>query len=380
MIIRLKNSNQIDVKGTGCRSNALYTYHHEQLGNTVTQFLADLLSLDSEGNLLYDGNPIDCTEFDAVLKRTTTGDNVKETETTGYQQIFEDAGCIPDNPAASQLISQDKIKTREVLTSAGIPMPLGTPYKSKENLKGLQSFLYKIDSVQTTKGVNQEIYPAYVLKNKSGTHGTGLEMFYSNEKSQLEEKIKESISKGEELKVEEYIVPELINGINVTSKEEKAAAHRRIVMSKDENGEYKLIGQIVLQREGAWVSNSGNDEGVGYSRNGEEYPIPQVLESDLAEAAKAMGLNHFGADVIIEKGGKEKYYILELNDSMGISGTYLELQSTAKKFAQCFTARAKKQLFLKGMQTATNTGDKKETKKRTNQNQNGADKKMRMYP
>ena len=42
---------------------------------------------------------------------------------------------------------------------------------------------------------------------------------------------------------------------------------------------------------------------------------------------------------------------------MGISGTYLEVQNTAKKFAQCFDARAKKQQLLKGMQTATNTGD-----------------------
>ena len=145
-----------------------------------------------------------------------------------------------------------------------------------------------------------KIYPAYVLKNKSGTHGTGLEMFNSNGKSQLEEKIKESISKGEELKVEEYIAPELI-GVKITSKEEKAAAHRRVVMSKDENGEYQLIGHIVLQRTGAWVSNSGYEEGVGCSYSGEEYPIPKGLIDDLTKAAKVMGLNHFGADVIIEK-------------------------------------------------------------------------------
>ena len=115
--------------------------------------------------MLYDGNPIDCTEFDAVLKRTTTGDSYKETQTTKYQKIFEDAGCISDNPAASQLISQDKIKTRKVLTSAGVPMPLGSVYQSKESIKGLKSFLDEIDTAQAAKKIDQNI-PCICIKKQ----------------------------------------------------------------------------------------------------------------------------------------------------------------------------------------------------------------------
>jgi glutathione synthase/RimK-type ligase-like ATP-grasp enzyme len=329
---------QIDEKGIlheGNRSCALYEYEHKKLHNRVTQYKIADIEIRGD-NLYYKNTPLDLSGFDAVVRRAWDGatNSLKSLEILRliekqYPQIY------PDNPSKGITITVDKTMMQHALETAGVPTPKTLVYHpgTTHSPALLQQDLHTL-AHSHTDDESSTTHPTFVLKQQHGTQGKTIQMFRLNKIDELIKAILSYIADNIAVVIQEYIapvIPPTITGI-------KAAAHYRIIMSATGTG-YNVIGGKQLARSNSWISNSHHSEGQLFETelNILEHTYIPVI-ANLCKIGNHTGMQQFGADVLIDKHGK--HYVLEINDSMGISGDMLESQQVPMHYAKSLHDRA----------------------------------------
>jgi glutathione synthase/RimK-type ligase-like ATP-grasp enzyme len=214
-------------------------------------------------------------------------------------------------------------------------------FTSENNHESLTS-----DKFNALKTLSDESFPVAVLKTQSGTHGNGIRFFYASEIEEAKSAIETMLNEGKNCILQSYIRPML------SKPTVMASAHYRIIMMRDEHSKYHFNGAIHFEREGTFISNSHHNMGELSKKPVLKDAIPEAVLESLALVAERIGANQFGADVIHGEDGQ--YYVLELNDCMGISGAILEQQQVAQKYAKSFSDRLKAQTY-RNTQTNENT-------------------------
>lgn len=254
----------------------------EELGVVVhTDNLANLEYFPGRNDLLISGR--DISEFDAVYFRligrkfeeaSLIVQYCREHRIKLVDNVYEKNGLVR-LPLAKSLESR-------MMIQAGIPFPK-TYFGRLKNIKKKAPEIFG--------------YP-FVMKRTTGRQGHGIH--YIRDESVLEEKIESLILK--EKKGERYVVQEII----------KASQRNRIFVVGDKAiaGITRPTGSRKLWQERDEGGNLPNAQRSNLD------PIPQE-DADLAvRAAKAVGVDVGGADILTEDETGKKY-ILEVNSAPG---------------------------------------------------------------
>jgi len=325
-----------NIKTTGNRSCALYAYYQKKSGNEVVQLKVSDVSIRDDV-LFYHGEPFDLKSFDGVVKRTWDGDK-NSFKALELLKHIEKAGLYPDNPSIAIEKTLKKDLMQLTLEEAGCPTPKTFIYKDKSEIKDdVEQNINQLLELYHSKNYPRD-FPAFVVKQQKGTHGNGIRMFMVDELAKMKDFMLQS---NHPILLQEYIRPTMD-----VACQKKSSAHYRIIIS-DNGTEHSMIGATMLARDGSWVSNFHHKEGVLLYEK--LIDIEQRLLSEiictLTTAGKHCGIRQFGADVII--GTDNKFYVLELNDGMQISGAMFEQQNTPQQYASAFTSRLKSFLSQK---------------------------------
>lgn len=320
----------------GNRSCALIQNEHQKIGNNLVQFKIEDCKVSLEGDFLYRGNKIDIQSFQGVVLRTWGDNQEQEKAINVLMPYLEKHGLYPDNSvdAIKNTISKKQMQAAIENAKANCPLTLVIE-QDKFDKSEFLLFVKQLQETHKKKSLDKS-YPAYVVKPDAGTHGNGVEMFFVGEEDKLYNYI-ESVSKKEICVLQEYVKP----AFSMIEKQENEAcsAHYRIIMSRQNDNSFTMIGGLFLQRTGSWVSNTHCPKGELHKRILSSKEVPQSLLETLAQIANNINLNQFGADVLIDDFGA--FYILELNDGMGISGPLLEKQQISTKYIQSHISRLK---------------------------------------
>jgi len=297
-----------------------------------------IAALASKSNAL---KPIPLSSIDGVMKRSWDG-GLNKNLGMQLQSQLENHGIYSDNHSAAQAVSNSKIDTYRALTDPKTNhgnlvdcVPKTFIFPAADKLSSLPKAIADLLAhAEENEYLDINKDPVMVLKFDEGTHGNAVSFFKANELDKLISEVKDNPFKPFVLQA--YVRPKVFQPID---DEKPFSSHYRIIVSNkgtDAMPNYQIIGGIHFQRNGAWCSNSHGTQGTLYKEPLGE--IPSELRSALFQAGKALGLNQFGADVIIDEGGQA--YILELNDGMGISGPILEEQGVAQQYVESFIQRA----------------------------------------
>lgn len=264
--------------------------------------------------------------YGGIIRRAWDG-KTNSHRSVAILEIAEQQGLYPLNPSSAAKITLDKTRQQEILEASAVPMPKSF---TLDSLEDIDNKLAQLQRIHEKKGL-PDSSPVFVLKNKNGTGGSGIEFYKLSESDALRGAVNIITQNGGTCVLQEYIKPQLITAVENPCN----SAHWRILMVRDGRNpeKYNVIGGIYFQREGSWVSNSSS--AVGKLSTAAKFDVPEDIISSLSKVAHSMGLNQFGADVMGN-------VILELNDSPGLSGKFLEQQEVAKKCAQAFAAAMQK--------------------------------------
>lgn len=300
------------------------------------------------GKLIHKNSDVDSVvnieAYGSVIKRSWDG-GINANHGTDLQRFLESKGLYADNPATAQDITHNRFKMQSVLESVkGLKTPATFTIRSSADIKPALSIL----KLKHEFKPNSANYPAFVVKGIQGTHGNGLLFYTMQERAELEAKL-ETATEENPIILQEFIKGTLISGVN-TGDSIKNAAHQRVIISRSgKDKPYEYIGGLYFQRNGAWISNSHAKEGTPHKRSLEQ-PDENNLEL-LGNAASEIGLNQAGIDVIKSVDGG--YYVLEYNDSMGVTGELLEKNGVTEKYVDSFLARAKEHYQNKNLDHKT---------------------------
>ncbi|MCC2646885.1 MAG: RimK-like ATP-grasp domain [Rickettsiaceae bacterium] len=319
------------LKHDGNRSVGLVDYYQTKLGNKITQIKVADCEIE-KSQLFVQGQKVNLALFDGVVKRTWDG-SINSLKGLEIIRLCERNSLLADNLAQAIEITLHKDRMQRALDECKVLTPVSFIYNSKNNIQKLSSDIKFLKQKFKNKKLKSD-YPAFVLKKKNGTHGNGVRFFKLEEEKELKDKVRHCILEGEIVILQEYIRPEIYN---IDINKEHSASHMRIIISIF-NNEYKVIGGLLLEREGSWVSNSHSEEGRSYIQSLKQDMLNKTIIDDLIKVASHIGMNQFGADVI-KSATDGKFYILELNDGMGISGVNLEALHVPEKYVESFNRR-----------------------------------------
>ncbi len=248
---------------------------------------------DGTGNLLIGdskGKPFKINSDDtAILTRRGV---VRSTFTRDIISKLEDHNFFVVNTLNSILACENKFTTSKILIDAGIPTPKMSIVESDES----------IDSAVKEIGGK---FPV-VLKMLSGSHGIGVSIVESlaSLKSVLQTLWK--IDPKLEVLIQEKIESEYDLRIHVLTKKFNSPT--------PEDTDSVLLGYMRRNRV-------KKDFRTNYSLGGtvEKTKLTPEQEKIAIEAAKAVGCNWCGVDLIVDKKTK-KNYVLEVNSSPGTQG------------------------------------------------------------
>jgi len=240
--------------------------HNEGLDVEV-HFEEDLeVMITPEGSVLSCNNRVaDLPDF--VLLRTYN---------FHLSSFFESKGIRTINSTESLMDCQDKWKTHELLSSAGLPMP-----KTLLNFNKEISF----DEVASKLG------SPFIIKNNYGSRGEGVYLIHNDEE------LKDSLSQFQS----GYIFQEFIN----TSYGKDVRVH--------------VIGGEVIA---CVLRSSDKDFRSNFSQGGNatSYEITEEIKQLSIDAAKAMNLEIAGIDLLF---GPEGIIICEINGIPGFRTVWL---------------------------------------------------------
>ena len=340
----------------GNRSCGLIDFEHRKLGNIVTQLTISNLIVRAE-KLFYTASgmehEIDVSDYAGVLLRTWGDEKQEKLALHKILPFLEKKGIYPDNPSDSILMTCSKREMQYAIDKAGVISPksfiVDSTYLS--DVVKLDRAVSQLGNIFQTKSLDATIYPAYVIKADFGTHGAGVRMFKQGEEKEMKDHISsviEGLASSKFCLMQEYVKPKF----TLSSEESSSAvyagvptarsAHYRVVMSRQIHNGFEMIGGIHFQRNGSWVSNSHCPVGTLFKEPLSPENLPQGLIQALTEVANQLQLNQFGADIIVDDDGQ--FYVLELNDGMGISGDILEHQAVPQKYIKSHTERILKSL------------------------------------
>lgn len=243
--------------------------------------------------LIYDKNdkkPMGISVDDTAIM--TRRGVVRSTYTRDAVSKLEDAGFFVVNTMDSILACENKYVTSKILQDAGIPVPKMAIIENEEN----------IDSAVKQCGGQFPI----VLKLLSGSQGIGVSIIESlaSLKSVLQTLWK--MDPKLEVLIQEKIDSEYDLRIHVLS--------RKFNSPKPEDTDAVLLGYMRRNRV-------KKDFRTNYSLGGtvEKTKVSPEQEEIAINAAKAIGCNWCGVDIIVDKKTK-KNYVLEVNASPGTQG------------------------------------------------------------
>lgn len=280
--------------------------------------------------LIYKGKPVNVAAYGSVMKRTWDG-KFNSNYGTQIQAFLEEKGLFPNSPATAQLTTQNRALMQKVIQSIpGLKYPKSVAITSKAEIADAVKMLSSGPKPPAAKK------PAFVLKEKQGVHGNNIYFFDNTQEdiTALKEKLKDASPQNPYV-FQEYIHTKLMD--NVPASEKANASHERLIISRSgKDKPYEYIGGMRLQRNGSWMSN------VSYNR-GELHkamiPTPSREFVELiSTVADRIGLPQFGVDVVDTVDNER--YVIEYNDSMGVTGELLEKQGVHEKYVDSFLARA----------------------------------------
>jgi ribosomal protein S6--L-glutamate ligase len=243
--------------------------------------------------LIYDKNnkkPMGISVDDTAIM--TRRGVVRSTFTRDAVTKLEDAGFFVVNTLDSILACENKYVTSKILQDAGIPVPKMAIIENEENIDS---------AVKQTGGK----FPV-VLKLLSGSQGIGVSIVESlaSLKSVLQTLWK--LDSKLEVLIQEKIDSEYDLRIHVLS--------RKFNAPKPEDTDAVLLGFMRRNRV-------KKDFRTNYSLGGtvEKTKVSKEQEEIAINAAKAIGCNWCGVDIIVDK-KTGKNYVLEVNASPGTQG------------------------------------------------------------
>jgi ribosomal protein S6--L-glutamate ligase len=217
---------------------------------------------------------------------------VKSTFTRDIVTRLEDNGFFVVNTLDSIMACENKYVTSKILQDAGIPIPRMAIIENEEQIE---------EAIETCGGK----FPL-VLKLLSGSHGIGVSIVesYASMRSVLQTlwKLDGSI----EVLAQEKIDSDYDLRIHVLTK--------RFNAPKPEDTDSVLLGYMRRNRV-------EKDFRTNYSLGGsvEKTKVSKEQEKIAIDAAKAIGCNWCGVDLIVDK-KSGKNYVLEVNSSPGTQG------------------------------------------------------------
>lgn len=324
-----KNEQPISDAALSNRSCALYVREQKHLGNEVVQLKVSDCEI-KEGCLYYKNEPFDFSGFDGVVRRTWDGGGISF-KGLEILKFLEKKGLFSDNPASAAEIMLDKIAMQKQIQAHTLSVATTYVFDNKNSEETLTD-----DKFIALKTQADDSLPVAVLKPQAGTRGNEIKFFHSSEIEKAKSEISAILKEGKSCILQSYIRPKLKKSMTI------ASAHYRIIMMRDQYSNYHFNGAIHFERAGTFISNAHHKKGNLFKEPVLEADIPSEVIESIARVAKCIGANQFGADVIESEDGK--YYLLELNDCMGISGDILEEQQVAYKYAKSFSSRLSTQI------------------------------------
>jgi ribosomal protein S6--L-glutamate ligase len=259
--------------------------------NTITitpdkKMKYDFLISDSKNNKKPIGISVDDT---AILTRRGV---VSSTYTRDVVTQLEDNGFFVVNTMDSIMACENKYVTSKLLQDAGIPVPKMAIIENEDKIE------------QGVKAVGSK-FPV-VIKLLSGSHGIGVSIIdsYASLRSVLQTIWK--LDKTIEILIQEKIDSEYDLRIHVLTK--------RFNAPSPEETDAMLLGYMRRNRV-------KKDFRTNYSLGGsvEKTKVSKEQEKISIAAAKAIGCNWCGVDIIVDKKTGENY-VLEVNSSPGTEG------------------------------------------------------------
>ena len=246
----------------------------------------DFYISDSKNNKKPFGISVDDT---AILTRRGV---VSSTFTRDVVTQLEDNGFFVVNTMDSIMACENKYVTSKLLLDAGIPVPKMAIIENEDKIE------------QGVKAVGSK-FPV-VIKLLSGSHGIGVSIVdsYASLRSVLQTIWK--LDKSIEILIQEKIDSEYDLRIHVLSKRFNAPV--------PEETDSVLLGFMRRNRV-------KKDFRTNYSLGGtvEKTKVSKEQEQIAIDAAKAIGCNWCGVDIIVDK-KTGKNYVLEVNSSPGTQG------------------------------------------------------------
>jgi ribosomal protein S6--L-glutamate ligase len=220
---------------------------------------------------------------------------VRNTYTQNIMNQLEESGFYCVNRLQAILDCENKFTTLRRLESAGIPVPKSTLVYSVENLE---------DSMDKIGGK----FPV-IVKLLSGTHGIGVSILDSFQSLKSVLQTLYTIDSNMEVLLQEKIEADYDLRIHVLSRSFNSA--------NLENGESVIVAAMKRTKaEKDFRTNFSIGGGV------EKVKLTKEQQDIAINAARVIGCNWCGVDLIVDKDTGENY-VLEVNASAGTSGITL---------------------------------------------------------